>query len=106
MSNFSQQQIDEVWAKATIDPFQDKNIYRKDIAGAWIEYSKYGKEGSMGWEIDHILPQARGGSDQFANLQPLQYQNNRSKGDDYPNFHTVISAEGNQNISKLQHFSV
>jgi hypothetical protein len=44
MSNFSQQQIDEVWAKATIDPFQDKNIYRKDIAGAWIEYSKYGTE--------------------------------------------------------------
>jgi len=38
----------------------------------------------MGWEIDHIVPVSRNGTDNLSNLQPLQWQNNRLKGDKFP----------------------
>lgn len=34
-----------------------------------------------GWEIDHITPKARGGSDATVNLQALNTRLNRQKGD-------------------------
>ena len=39
---------------------------------------------TTGWEIDHIKPVARGGSDDLSNLQPLYWETNRNKGDQYP----------------------
>jgi 5-methylcytosine-specific restriction endonuclease McrA len=38
----------------------------------------------MGWQIDHKHPIDDGGSDSLANLQPLQSEENREKGDQYP----------------------
>ena len=35
----------------------------------------------MGWEVDHIKPKARGGSDATRNLQALNTSLNREKGD-------------------------
>jgi 5-methylcytosine-specific restriction endonuclease McrA len=57
-----------------------------DVCGAVIDRAKYGnnEETGTGWEIDHIIPVSRGGTDDLSNLQPLQWQNNRRKGDDYP----------------------
>jgi 5-methylcytosine-specific restriction endonuclease McrA len=72
-----------VWNKATIVPGINPSTRRKDTCGAWIEWANYGDTTSngTGWEIDHIHPVARGGSDQLVNLQPLQWQNNRCKSD-------------------------
>jgi HNH endonuclease len=58
-------------------------MQRKDACGAWIVRSQYGDvtERGFGWEIDHIDPVSNGGADDPWNLQPLQWQNNREKGD-------------------------
>lgn len=86
--------IDAVWKKATVVAGVDSAKKRKDICGAWIEYEKYGEtvEGGTGWEIDHVHPVSKGGTDDLSNLQPLQWENNRHKGDTHPNWTCAKSA--------------
>lgn len=110
MNNFkswSEAQIKAVWNKGIIVPNYDPVKYRKDIAGAWISYSEYGNTKSdFGWEIDHVKPQSANGSDLISNLQPLQWQNNRSKGDDYPYCHFCVTSQENRNISSFKYTKV
>lgn len=91
--SFSPDYVRTVWNKAYIVDGYDPNIQRKDRCGAWIRYSDYGNTNSQyGWEIDHILPKSRGGTDYIDNLQPLQWENNRQKGDDYPTWYCKVKA--------------
>jgi len=83
-NSWSKSEILEVWNKATIIPGEDSTKIRKDCCGASIYFDKHGDTVLHGWEIDHIKPVAKGGKDEMNNLQPLQWQNNRSKSDDYP----------------------
>src|SRR6478609_8443798 len=79
--------VNAVWNKGTIVPGKDPAILRKDSCGAFIKRSDYGNCNSQfGWEIDHHQPVARGGSDHLFNLQPLQWQNNRYKSDNWPHW--------------------
>ena len=56
--------------------------WRTDACGGLMRYNDYGNTNSKnGWEIDHKNPVANGGSDFITNLQPLQWENNRHKGD-------------------------
>lgn len=102
----SQQIIDAVWAKAKTEPGYDPDVWRKDFAEAWINKHAYGTTGAFGWEIDHRLPQSKGGSDALPNLFPCHWENNRHKGDDYPRFKTIKSSEGNYNVRKEQSWVV
>lgn len=100
MANFSDDKIKAVWEKAqTVEGF-DSTKYRKDTCGAWIVWTDYGKESLYGWEIDHCLPVAKGGTDHTDNLQPLQWQNNRAKADDFPSFKTAVIAQDKTNIEQ------
>lgn len=68
-------------------PNYDPNAWRKDQCGAWMNRAEYGKTDSQyGWEIDHKKPIASGGTDDLSNLQPLQWDNNRHKGDSFPHW--------------------
>jgi 5-methylcytosine-specific restriction endonuclease McrA len=85
-NSFSEQTKLAVWNRGKTVPGRDPSKTRKDLCGAWIDWDKHGdtSEDGSGWEIDHIKPVAKGGGDELSNLQPLQWQNNRKKGDDYP----------------------
>lgn len=80
--------VESVWNKAKILPGYTN--YRIDICGAIIKREDYGKTTQYGWEIDHIIPVALGGTDNIRNLQPLQWENNRFKSDNYPNWSCKI----------------
>ena len=82
MANFSEQQINQVFEKGIVSDKFDSKLYRLDVCGALIQRSKYGdRTHNRGWEIDHIKPASKGGTDDISNLQPLQWQNNANKAD-------------------------
>lgn len=96
-----QKTIDFVWKQGIVEEGYDSDLFRKDATGAWMSRSEYGNRGSkLGWEIDHIYPTALGGDNDEKNLRPMQWENNQSKGDNYPDYIAVVAAEGSQNIDK------
>ncbi len=82
---FGDQIVSYVWSKGGVDAQYDTATWRYDICGTWMRWQDYGNRGSeFGWEIDHIFPLARAGSDDPENLQPLNWRNNQATGDTYP----------------------
>ena len=73
-----------VWKKGSVIQEYDQNVWRRDVCSHAIKYSEHGEATEFGWEIDHIKPEARGGSDDLINLQPLWWHHNRQKSDTYP----------------------
>ena len=57
-----------------------------------MQRASHGTTGDYSWEIDHIRPVAHGGGDELTNLQPLQWKNNRHKGDDFPNWSCAVGS--------------
>lgn len=81
-SPFDEQVIETVWQKAT--PINGDRLFRKDVYGNGMLWKDYGKHKVFGWEIDHIIPVAKGGTDVLSNLQPLHWKMNQKKGNTYP----------------------
>jgi 5-methylcytosine-specific restriction endonuclease McrA len=75
--------MDTVWEKGTILHDSLKDIVRIDRYGTHISRLSFGKQEKYGWEIDHITPVSEGGTDDIENLQPLQWENNRRKGNNH-----------------------
>ena len=80
--SFDSATVELVWRKGRLE--SNFPGIGRDCCGALLRRSQYGMETPWGWEIDHIQPVARGGTDDLSNLQPLQRENNRLKGDMWP----------------------
>ena len=69
-----------VWQKGRLIPNYDPAEWRWDVFGNVIRYADYGnRDSKYGWEIDHIVPVADGGTDHISNLRPLQWSVNASR---------------------------
>ena len=74
--------VDVLWDKATTIDGQDPKIWRVDPYNIVINRYAYGdKNSSYGWEKDHIVSVANGGSHDIINLQALNFYSNRSLQD-------------------------
>ncbi len=102
MADFTEDEILTVWQNAQKADGIDSNTWRKDSCGAWLHRNQYGQDSTYGWEIDHILPTSKGGTDHTTNLRALHWQNNRSKSDDFPDYTAAITSNGNINIEKKE----
>ncbi len=82
MSNgWSPEDIYLVWNKGYEVDGYDPAVWRLDDLGNYIKYNEYSNTDSeYGWEIDHIIRVADGGTDDFYNLRPLQWKANRERG--------------------------
>ena len=55
--------------------------WRLDHFGSLLKWSDHGDRNSPhGWEIDHIVPAALGGTDHPSNLRPLHWRRNAAMG--------------------------
>ena len=72
----------KLWVKA-----YGKATRVKDFAGREMDKAAYDQRGSeFGWNIDHILPQSRGGKTNESNLICCHILTNDEKADKFPCF--------------------
>ena len=103
----TEETIEQVWQRATKVENYDPASIRKDACGAWILRNQYGNRSSMfGWEIDHVYPKALGGDDALDNLRAMQWENNESKGSDFPHYTAKVQADGANNVHQEVQYTV
>lgn len=99
--------IARVWAKGRKLDGMNPDLFRKDPCGAIIARTQYGsRTAAFGWEVDHVYPVSKGGDDNIANLRPMHWRNNASKGDDYPVYYREVTLDGSKNIESRKEYRV
>ena len=102
MANWTEEEIQKIWEKATPVQGVDSNKWRKDQCGAWIQRDKHDAispnepHTSFKWQVDHIKPDSEGGADTVSNARPLQWYNNDCRQN--RRLKKRITAEGDHNI--------
>ena len=79
----STQKLSDEAKKVWENYFGDKDK-GTDYRGNLICKAAYNDENSeYGWDIDHVNPKSRGGSNNIKNLKPLLISENRKKGNSW-----------------------
>ncbi len=77
---YSERDLDIIFAKAA--PTSGGGELRRDDYGRLIKRDEHGNRDSIyGWEVDHIVPLSKGGSNHIDNLRPLHWESNVRKSD-------------------------
>lgn len=95
--SYAEKAVQVVWDKGRPVPGRDPALWREDACGALIYRGAYGdRDSALGWEVDHIMPKSRGGSDETENLRPLHHENNtgRVAGP----LRCIVTSSGGRNI--------
>jgi len=107
--NYNLEEREAIWEKAELVSGSGDDEIRSDYAGALMRKGSYGQiddELGFGWEADHQRPLSKNGLNNLRNLVPLQWRNNRAKGDDYPEWKTEVSSRDGRNIFSTKHWKV
>ncbi len=112
MSNYSEEQLNRIWAKGRTVFGLNADVYRLDVVGAMMKRSCYGKEESLGWEVDHIFPKKMLEEckipeelhDNILNLHPMNSKNNVKKGNDYPGYKSALEYDANLRMNVENEF--
>ena len=74
------------WSRTSPVPGQPHSWeFRKDCMGNLVRYADFGNRHSpFGWELDHIVPRALGGSSEIENLQVLHWKATAGRNDNVP----------------------
>ena len=75
--------VENTWEKAKTIRGRNPDAWRRDVRGKIIRKGSYGTQGEYGWEVDHIKPKSKGGSDTTRNLRALHWKENLKKSDKY-----------------------
>lgn len=73
-----------VWEKARRVKGKNPNLYRRDAQGNLVYKPAYNRDSPLGWQVDHIWPKSKGGSNARRNLQALQTGANKRKSNKIP----------------------
>lgn len=96
---FDKETILKVWNNARPYGHLDPAQYRIDECGALMRFRDRGNRNSnYGWEIDHIVPVSKGGTNELSNLRALQWDNNASRHNG--KLHNKIYFNGKRNVER------
>ncbi len=72
------------WNNAqVVDPINERLGFRKDTCGAWVRRDDFQNFNSdFGWDIDYVVPKAKGGTDAPTNVRPLHWRNGQARRTD------------------------
>lgn len=76
---YTQEKLQHIWEKGAPIQDYDSGVWRRDVCGSPMKWDEYGQRTQHGWNVDHIVPVARGGGDELSNLRPLQWENNAKR---------------------------
>ncbi len=78
---YTLEKLQKIWDKGTPIQGYDAGIWRRDAYGTAMKWPEYGQQTQNGWNVDHILPESKGGGEDLSNLRPLQWENNAKRQD-------------------------